>query len=280
MDITKGNIVEVNIATALAIQGMLELGDLDGKPLPKPALKIQKDSSIAISINTFTRNWVGALEDRIISKRISDIGVKLPSNLINQVVENLTEDLETLHRYLLEAGYFPLWYYSTIPKFKEGKLRVYKSIGPDIAKEAYKRFKKNKVISISTPGTIDQILPLAVLRKELFLLSSIPYDILTARLTHKVALVESHTGKVKLENEFSSKYYPVPKHDMSNLPFTGNLLRFLGDRNTTVPEGIILRRELMDILKGKTTYKTKDFNLESIIRKNGSDLLRAAYFYK
>jgi len=75
-----------------------------------------------------------------------------------------------------------------------------------------------------------------------------------------MSLLESHTGKLKKNFNWNSKYHKVGTRPMNMLPFTEELLYLLGDTNLIVPMKLNTRVLLMDVAVKKhwTPRTTRD----------------------
>lgn len=62
-------------------------------------------------------------------------------------------------------------------------------------------------------------------------------------------LLESHTGSVKTRKDYNSKYYPIPREDMSTLPLYLSLLVKFGDKVIFKPRSMKERLETFKHLK-------------------------------
>lgn len=76
------------------------------------------------------------------------------------------------------------------------------------------------------------------------------------------ALLESHTGKLKKENEYNSKYHVIGKQDLSKLPWLQELYYLLGDYHLVVGvKNIIMRKKILEVAERfnwtPTTSKVK-----------------------
>lgn len=81
---------------------------------------------------------------------------------------------------------------------------------------------------------------------SVLMLTHVPYDLLSKRDFKRLDLLESNTGKLKKPFQWNSKYYPVPKRDMSILPFHRFLLMALGDKVLIQPMPMKIRTQIMD----------------------------------
>lgn len=94
---------------------------------------------------------------------------------------------------------------------------------------------------------------------SVIIFTHIPYDLVDYKNYDEFVLLESHTGVIKNDKKFSTKYYPIPNEDMSILPFREDLLMSFGDHVMIKPIDIIKRRELYNSLVSKkdTNYKKR-----------------------
>ena len=67
--------------------------------------------------------------------------------------------------------------------------------------------------------------------RKAMITTHIALDLLSYNNLTELALLESHTGKVKGVDEFNSKYHNYGKNDLSIMPFNERVLYVLGDDN-------------------------------------------------
>lgn len=79
----------------------------------------------------------------------------------------------------------------------------------------------------------------------------VPWDLLSYGKFVKLDLLESHTGLIKSRKLWNTKYYPLPDHDMSFLPFMEKLLTTFGDSVMFKPAPIKERIDLWNAMKKK-----------------------------
>lgn len=87
--------------------------------------------------------------------------------------------------------------------------------------------------------------------KSILMLSHIPFDLLSYNKYIRLDLLESHTGIIKDRRKWYTKYYQLPKEDMSILPFNATLLSIMGDKYLIQPKSLILRREVYEVAMEK-----------------------------
>lgn len=102
---------------------------------------------------------------------------------------------------------------------------------------------------------------------QALIFTHVPWDLLSYSKFVKLDLLESHTGLIKSRRLWNTKYYPIPQHDMSFLPFMEKLLVTFGDHVMFKPAPIKERINLWNAMKKKpninplTTEKDLLFSL-------------------
>lgn len=87
------------------------------------------------------------------------------------------------------------------------------------------------------------------------MMTHVPADLLSYRRFSKLDLLESHTGIIKSRKDWNSKYYPVPKEDMSFLPFMEYLLTdVFGDKVMFKPAPLKKRLEVHKAMLNKGVH--------------------------
>lgn len=72
-----------------------------------------------------------------------------------------------------------------------------------------------------------------------------------------LTLLESHTGILKDNHTWYTKYHPVGKEDLSRLPMSDIVLYILGDHTLVRGLGITVKKELLRVAEDKNwTYRT------------------------
>lgn len=84
--------------------------------------------------------------------------------------------------------------------------------------------------------------------KKVLIMTHVPADLLSVSKHLKLDLLESHTGLIKTKRHFNSKYFKIPKMDMSFLPFQEYLLTVFGDSVMFKPAPMKERLELYEAL--------------------------------
>lgn len=84
-----------------------------------------------------------------------------------------------------------------------------------------------------------------------------------------LTLLESHTGILKDNHTWYSKYHPVGKEDLSRLPISDIVLYILGDHTLVRGLGITVKKELLRVAEDKSwTYRTTRDKIVSNLKDN------------
>lgn len=86
---------------------------------------------------------------------------------------------------------------------------------------------------------------------QALIFTHVPWDLLSYGKFIKLDLLESHTGLIKSRKLWNTKYYPIPEHDMSFLPFMEKLLVTFGDNVMFKPAPVKERIDLWNAMKKK-----------------------------
>lgn len=84
-----------------------------------------------------------------------------------------------------------------------------------------------------------------------------------------LTLIESHTGIIKDNHTWYTKYHPVGKEDLSRLPMSDIVLYILGDHTLVRGLGITVKKELLRVAEDKNwTYRTTRDKIVSNLKDN------------
>lgn len=86
---------------------------------------------------------------------------------------------------------------------------------------------------------------------SVLLFTHVPFDLLSHGRFMKLDLLESHTGLIKTRKDWWSKYYPIPREDMSFMPFHEYALSVFGDRVMFKPAPLAERKSLLESMRKK-----------------------------
>jgi len=108
------------------------------------------------------------------------------------------------------------------------KHQLYINVLKEAVTRGYTVYNSYTKVSLMSPGS------------KVISLTSFPVDIISNE--RALTLLEPHTGRGYMYNEFFRKLYPVPKADMSVIPF--NIVTYLlfGDKYVVKPTDIKIRR--------------------------------------
>lgn len=84
-----------------------------------------------------------------------------------------------------------------------------------------------------------------------------------------LTLIESHTGILKDNHTWYTKYHPVGKEDLSRLPMSDIVLYILGDHTLVRGLGTTVKKELLRVAEDKNwTYRTTRDKIVSNLKDN------------
>lgn len=106
------------------------------------------------------------------------------------------------------------------------------------------------------------------------MLTHVAFDLLSRPHFGDLVLLESHTGKIKPEVEWASKYHGA--RDLPKLPWSPVLLQIFGDAETFRPMAIKLKREVIEIAQqDRWTAITSRDRLKASLSKMKNPYARA-----
>lgn len=236
-----GNI-PVSIATALAIDGLYNRHP-DIKPMPK--LPASKAKIIYVNARTLFRNIHGAIGD---TAKASSVNAKDYARTLLEEVDELksalSEEQHPLELVLYLPSYKSIAYYmgnGELKPLNTDKQKIYNKLENDTLQHIVDRYKD---VEDKPFLEVDMDIKVEVYQ-NIFILTHLPVDLLNVKNAADVYLVESHTGKVKSQElwytKFSSERNPA-------MPFNKATLLFFGDSGGLFkPQNIKSRQRLMDI---------------------------------
>lgn len=232
----------VSIGTGLALETLfdpiMEVVD-DGRSFVKMR-DLKRYNLYIINVETLVRNIISSVSTEV----VMDVTGK-------EVLEVLKDEMDFLTYFFEDNGLSIRYYYNTYGYFKDTYKDTYRipttprqqhimelttycldrvrTFNPDV-----KRFTQFISFGSSTQALV---------------LTHIPADLLSYSKFRVMDLLESHTGVIKSRELFNTKYYPVPREDMSFLPFFEYLLVTFGDKVMFRPAPIKKRQEVLNNLK-------------------------------
>lgn len=236
----------VSIATSLAIEGLF--GVLEDNPNPNPPWKSY--NYLLINFRTMFRNLIGAIsaEHRDALNVLDFVDMVIEEmRVVKNIVETHSEGKITVAYYACGysdlTGFYP---YALFKEAKTAKQQHYAHMENETYNHAYRTLGGvgNGILS-----TYDTNIP--SLAKNTLVLTHYPVDLLNIEGAISLALLESHTGIVKVRSEWGSK---LNNHkDCPRVPFDRMTVQVFGDSGGLFkPYPIDFRKRLIVLSE---TYK-------------------------
>lgn len=209
-----------------------------------------------INVSTLVRNLLSSVSYANL--------VGLPSSMI---LETLLEEIEYLQGLFTMNDLHLQFYVNTYAfptKTYQSTLRL-QTTDQQIQLGSYTSYCLDHIKKQDEVKVFDNKLSYEVTSKAL-VLTHVPWDLLSHTKFHRLDLLESHTGLVKTRKEWNSKYYPVPKMDMSFLPFIEYLLVHFGDGIMFRPDKLEDRLDLYKQMEKKKVHPLMDEMSFSFLR--------------
>lgn len=253
----------ISIGTSFSIQGLYNTHP-DRKP--EKTLPATKGEVLYINVRTLLRNIFNATD----SDKVTTTKAKDYVSVIKDEIQDINSFMENQEHKL--SLYFYLPTYASITKefgnsadlripstdLQKQKLEIEKQVFSILEQEQKALPEERRYINV-----IDMEIKSSE-RQRAFILTHLPIDLLYVKGFSNVLLIESHTGKVKAENEWHTKF----SADASErIPFNKATLTFFGDSGGMFkPQHHKARKAIMDIAdKYKWTYQTtKDKILQNL----------------
>lgn len=257
----------ISIGTSLALESIFDTTVLvydESRPLP-PKVDINQYQEAWFNLATLFRNLAAAVN-----------GDVFRTSHPNDLADVLDQEIDVIQNLFQSEGKNvckPVFYHCSYEKLHKKADGHHYSVRTDntVSQKAYADLlmKTMKVIDSRT----DQFLEFdsELTPKDQFstlIMTHIPWDLLSYKRFRSLALLETHTGKLKNRYQWNTKYFPIPGKDMSILPFTKQLLKIFGDKVQIQPALAKLRNLVYDVaVKGQWTSMTgqekinMDFNL-------------------
>ena len=237
----------LSISTGLAMETLFtpRMEVYDPGRLSPPRISIQKYDAIWINVLTLIRNIFTSVE----TARLSFATPAMLVEIVHQEIDQIRDLLR------IEGNNWcqPVFYFSEYPKLFNGlsdifRLRMDKTTLQKQTRFIYEQTKM--IVSREDPNILlfnDQK-SLGDGKKAL-LFSHITVDLLSHPGFASLDLLESHTGKIKSELDWNTKYHKLDDPAFERLPFNRQLLFIFGDTATIAPVSISIRREILELAK-------------------------------
>ena len=228
----------ISIATSLALEaacGIYPDREVDKAP-------ILEYEELWINLKTLYRNFMGSLDKDTAN------GV-FPQNIAETVSEEM-EHIKNITNEYSKGRTTVIFYVSNYANMES----VYKLVGV-IRKDNTDKQKEFTAIGNQTIEILLKSHEGGVLvferklkpkhKKTVLILTHIPYDLLSHHSFTKLVLLESHTGKIKSQSEWYTKY--LNGNELSMIPFREDFIQVFGDKETFRPFDLSVRVELIEI---------------------------------
>ena len=261
----------LSIGTALAMESFFKArtAPYDPERQIPDMVDVSLYSTIYINIGTLIRNMMGSLP----TESVTHLDVA-------SVVDTLYSEIEVIESlFSVEGGDSckPIFYFNDY-KHVLNTLK-YSSVFfrfPNNATELhYDKFHK-EALSIMTKSNdeIEVVHEVIKPNKPLksLVLTHQAFDLLSKKNFIQLDLIESHTGRLKTFNMWSTKFSPVGSIDFSRIPFNSTTLFIFGDKYLVQPSPIRLRKTVDEIATkcywtSVTTKEKVNFDLEREIKE-------------
>lgn len=256
--------IPLSIGTSLSFQGLYNTHpDLK----PSKVLPATMAETLYINVRTLLRNIFSATEsDKVTRVKVRDY------------VQALKDEITDIN-YFIQAQEYKLKLFFYLPTYKSlakhfGNTAELRELKTDLQKEKLELEKlifgeiEKEINSLEPERRYINIIDMEIETKERvsgFILTHLPVDLLFTKGFSKVLLLESHTGKVKGEKDWYTKF---SAEATERIPFNKGTLIFFGDSGGMFKPQHHKARKAMEIIadKYKWTYQTtKDkmlFNLK------------------
>lgn len=229
----------VSIGTGLALETVFDpIQDVYDESREVPdKVDINNYNLFIINISTLLRNILSSIS----SKDIESLKFK-------EVYDTLLEEIDFLSNFLDNLNVNKEFYVNRY-KFIQNKYNKEKFRNPTTAKQMFISNLIEKCLDrIIKEDEVSEYDSFIKNKKEYnaLIFTHIPFDLLSYTHFMNLELLESHTGIVKTRKNWNSKYYPIPKKDMSILPFFEYLLVTFGDHVMFHPDKLEKRLEVYE----------------------------------
>lgn len=270
----------VSVGTGLALESLFEPTSerIDNERIHEN-YNINDFSVHYFNVSTLIRNIVNAINDKEKTWEF----ITNPKS-IAPLIETIVDETTIIAELYRDTKCRPIFF---IPDYKE----LYRNV-PTI-KPIDKLSKSDRALYTLTESTLHYMrennrmqylkikhkLPSSI--KDTIITTHVSHDLLNYTSIPHLKLLESHTGIIKDQSRFNTKYHSLGKLNTDLFPFLEELLYFLGDKGLLLPNAIGLRRQLHQfaIEKKWTAYTTRR-KVRDDLQKYKSDLTEIIMGYK
>lgn len=257
----------VSIGTGLLLESLFtpttERYDPD-RVIP-PKVDPFKYSYYCINIYTLIRNLLGSIKTTVTLDQVD------PRVLVELVIDEILTEFNVLKSLTAAAELKEDWLVIYIPNYIKliQQFNVNKDTGLKQIQNAIALFNLYQpyLDKLPKPGIIkltNNKLP-SIYNNSL-ITTHYTLDLLNSNY---LTLIESHTGILKDNHTWYTKYHPVGKEDLSRLPMSDIVLYILGDHTLVRGLGITVKKELLRVAEDKNwTYRTTRDKIVSNLKDN------------
>lgn len=247
----------ISIGTGLLLESMFDpiVDRYDPeRPIP-PRVEVRKYPYWLINVYTLIRNILSSLTERIEKDSIA------PQLFATVVMSALREEILIIRGLVSSLDLHPDWLQLWVPNYAT-LIKTFNA-GKDISDLKYvnKNIEAFKLYApfVNEIDYISKVYPqvdykFSSIYKEALITTSFPLDLLQSNY---LTLLESHTGILKDNHLWYTKYHPFGKQDLSRLPMSDIVLYIIGDDHLVKGCSPTIKRELLSLAETKNwSYRT------------------------
>lgn len=228
----------LSVATSLAIESVMGI---------HPEIVVEKPpildyEEVWINLRTLFRNLIGSL-DKAGAEDISSTECK----------EALVEEMETIHNIVQEGtnslthvvyyisdyqGIEAKYPYAVVRRDSTAKQKQFTSLMVDTMGKLLKHYKEGQIVT-----TALKLHP--KVKTKALIITHVVYDLVAHNQFKQLTLLESHTGALKEQSQWHTKY--LNGKELAMIPFREDMLQIFGDSETFRPMDPKIRKELVDL---------------------------------
>ena len=231
----------VSVGTGLALETLFEpvMDVIDPEREVKKVVDINRYNVFLFNIETLARNMFNAIPKEVITRYTQ-----------YDILATLNDEINFIAMFFRQNGFDVRFYYNTHKVFKtkyKDRLRE-PSTARQIRQELMIAFCMTNARRLDEQVMVFNDRVRYKSSDRVLMLTHFPADLLSSSNFRILDLLESHTGTVKSQREFNTKYFKVPRQDMSFLPFWESLLVTFGDSVMFRPARIRKRIEVYELM--------------------------------
>ncbi|WP_233875076.1 hypothetical protein [Paraburkholderia adhaesiva] len=272
----------LSVGTSLALEGALGIHP-DHQESPAPILRYEE---LWCNLKTLFRNCMGALDKTTASTAQPDELAWTLQEEIDQLASLVAEATHnrcrTVYYVSKYAGLAQRYPFATLRMDSTARQKQYAAIQTDaIAQllnasgDQQKQDQQEDELRRGRISVFDlKLKPVTSARSpppKVLLLSHYPYDLFSAKRFRDMALLESHTGRLKEKALWHTKY--AQGRELAMIPFREDLIQVFGDSELFAPMRLEVRRELLQIAQKMQWNPTTTYERIAL----GVDLMKNPY---